>query len=64
MAGAMHKGCLHREVGGGSPKGDMVKEVAWILHCISSPNVDKGEGVKNQKFCRYPLCMVPKQTLH
>ena len=36
-----------RREGGGSPKVDIVREVELIQYCRSSPNADKGEGVKN-----------------
>ena len=46
--GAIHKGRPHREGGGGSPKADIVREVAWIYSYRSSQNADKGgEGVQN-----------------
>ena len=32
---------------GGSPKADIVREVAWIYSYRSSKNADKGEGVQN-----------------
>ena len=35
---------------GGHGKGDVVREVAFILYYKSVPNVDKGEGVKNSKI--------------
>ena len=40
--GALHKGRPHREVGGGSPKADIAREVAWIYSYRSSQNADKG----------------------
>ena len=46
---------------GGSPKADIVREVAWIYSYRSSQNADKGGGgPKSQKFYGRPLCMVPK----
>lgn len=39
--GAIHKGRPHRE-GEGKPKADIVREVAWIYYCRSSPNANKG----------------------
>ena len=61
--GAIHKGRPHREGGGGSPKADIVREVAWIYSYRSSQNADKGGGgPKTRKFCGRPLCMVPDET--
>ena len=48
---------------GGSPKADIVREVAWIYSYRSSKNADGGGGgPKTRKFCGRPLCMAPKQT--
>ena len=45
---------------GGSPKADIVREVAWIYSYRSSQNADKGGGgPKSRKFCGRPLWMVP-----
>ena len=39
------------EGGGGGPKGDTVREVAWIQYCRSAPNADIGRRVQNtEKF--------------
>ena len=34
---------------GGSPKADIVREVAGIYYCRSSPNADNGGGFQNPK---------------
>ena len=40
------------------PKAD-IRKVAWILQCISEPNVRKKDGFKNpENFCRCHLIMV------
>ena len=41
---------------GGSPKADIVREVAWIYSYRSDQNADKGgEGVKNPENFAYVL---------
>ena len=41
--------------GGGSPKADIVREVAWIYYYRSGQNADKGGGPKSRKICGRPL---------
>ena len=41
--GGIHKGCPYREGRGGS----IVRDVAWIWYCRSSPNADEGGGQKS-----------------
>ena len=51
--GTIHKGRPHREGEGGSPKADIVREVAWIYSYRSSQNADKGgRGSKIPKILR------------
>ena len=46
--------------GEGSPKADIVREVAWIYSYRSDQNADKGGGgQKSRKFCGRPLWTVP-----
>ena len=58
--GAIHKGFPHHEVGGGSPKADMVREVVWILYYKSVQNADKGGGgQKIHNICGYHIWKLP-----
>ena len=68
---AIHKGRPHREGEGGSPKADIVREVASIYSYSSSQNSDKGGGgqKKPENFANilyvWPLrAMLPQWTLH
>ena len=48
---------------GGSPKADIVREVAWIYSYRSSKNADKGgRGSKNPKILRTSLEDYAKRT--
>ena len=61
--GAIHKGRPHRE--GGSPKADIVREVAWIYSYRSSQNADKGgRGSKILNILRTSFMNGPKGGFH
>ena len=48
---------------GGHGKSDIVRDDACILYYKSVPIADKGgRGLKNQKFCRCHLWMLPKSA--
>ena len=56
-SGSIHKGRPHHQGGGGIvPKADIVREGAWILHCRSGQNADKGEGVNYPENVGDVLC--------